>query len=321
MNSSENGSSAGATERPASGMPQNAGERASSSNGSDTPQPAAAPPPAPKSDRRRLEEALRGSSPAPGDSGDGGDGGEGVGSVSPSPPHSGPQGGETVSALGDGGETRSAAVGRNLEDLARDLDRDPSELYSTLIPIRDDQPVSLGDLKDAWQNRQAAEREIADTRARYDAEKLELADQRLMFAKLSESGRVPADMVEEFTADLQRQREKVSAMARKMFPDLNEPGAMEAERDAIAELMAPDGFRKSEIRVTDPREIRFLRRMRDVVKENAELKKQLRPAPPKTAKPQGTQERRSDTQQRMADARSIRSPRGKIAAVTGNQRK
>lgn len=311
MTSSESVSASGSNETQPQKMPPSSEAQRSSSSAPGTPP---AERPAAGNDRARLAEALRKPEEPEGQGGE-------ASAAAPSGPDHDIEG--SFGAEGGGGEQAGPVDSSGPltpKALAEKLDMDVADLYEMEITTGDGETVTLDTLKNAYASRRVAERGTAEREAALDRREADIADERSTWAILAEDGRVPADLVERAQEGINRRREREAAIARRLYPELNEPGAMDAERDAIVELMAPHGFKPAEVSISDHRELKFFRHIRSELKELARLRRETEQRPPKSATPQGSKARSSNGKQVMATARAARSPRAKIAAITGSRK-
>lgn len=215
-------------------------------------------PPTPRSD-----EDAPGEAPAAPEGAERGEGAEGAPDPAPAPPAS-------------------------LSEAAERLGMEPSELYKLKLTTGDGETVSLGEIKDAWQDRAARERETAQRATELDTrEAAVLADQRLWGELGDQLGQTLSAETRTQLQERLAERDRVERRKTlEAMPELADPARFDAFRDRVAGELEGYGYKPHEIVVGDHRHLVILRdliRMKDRLAKLEEYRPE-KPLP-KAAKP------------------------------------
>jgi hypothetical protein len=201
--------------------------------------------------------------------------------------------------------------------IAKRLDIPVEDVYGMQITTGDGEKVSLGSLKDAWQDRQEAARETAKREAGLDQrESAILANQRL-WSKVA--GDLAGKLSPETMNGLREQAQQMERQERQRMlqamPELNDEASFANWREKLVTVLGGYGFRPAEMVITDHR---MLLIMRDLMRTNERLAKLMSYSPskepPKAAQTQG----RSTPSNSKALAKRARNgtDSDKVAAVS-----
>jgi len=209
---------------------------------------------------------------------------------------------------------------RSLSDLAEHLDASPEELYKLELTTGDGETVKLGDLKDAWQNRQQAARESARRDSGLDEREAALrAEQALWEPVLRElNDKLPQEFKARLRGRDQQQLERERTRLLDAAPELADQTQFQAWRGEVVGFLAGYGYSPQEMAITDHRMLVILR---DHMRLKARLEKLMayEPGrdPPKPSKPQGRQPPQSRARHLVETARRSGREQDKLAAIAG----
>jgi hypothetical protein len=173
-----------------------------------------------------------------------------------------PQSPETVATPEPGAETQPATM--DLAALAERLGVEPESLYEVQFPMPDGaEPVSLGQLKDAWREGkglEAKQTELTRARAEWQADQIRQQreiDQLLSAIDPAAIRPEQAQAVQRVNAErLSRERE---ALLRTV-PEWSDPVAVQADVLAITAHLQPYGITAADVdAITDHRLLRYFR--------------------------------------------------------------
>ncbi len=180
----------------------------------------------------------------------------------------------------DGGLTPQA--------IAEGLGVEAAEVYDMDIPLGDDgETVKLGALKDAWQDRATAERESAEREAGLNEREAAIISDQQAWAMLAAEGQLTPKVFERVRERIGERMNQEQGLLFDLVPELRDETKLDLFRRDLVRVMGQVGYQPHEVVLGDHRQGLLLRRFVQLEKENAAMKKQLRPKPPRTPKPQG----------------------------------
>jgi hypothetical protein len=210
---------------------------------------------------------------------------------------------------------------KTLADLAERLDVDLEELYGLQLTTKGGgELVKLGDLKDAWQDRQQAVREIARRDSGLDEREAALrAEQALWEPVLRElNDKLPQEFKARLSSRDQQQLERERTRLLDAAPELADQTQFQAWRGEVVGFLAGYGYSPQEMAITDHRMLVILR---DHMRLKARLEKLMayEPGrdPPKPMRPQGRQPPQSRARHLVETARRSGREQDKLAAIAG----
>jgi hypothetical protein len=209
---------------------------------------------------------------------------------------------------------------KSLSDLAEHLDASPEELYKLELTTGDGETVKLGDLKDAWQQRQQAARESARRDSGLDEREAALrAEQALWEPVLRElNDKLPQEFKARLRGRDQQQLERERTRLLDAAPELADQTQFQAWRGEVVGFLAGYGYSPQEMAITDHRMLVILR---DHMRLKARLEKLMAyepgQQPPKPSRPQGRQPAQSRARQLVETARRSGREQDKLAAIAG----
>lgn len=178
-------------------------------------------------------------------------------------------------------------VPRDLHELAEALDVEPAELYKLQLTTGDGETASLGEMKDAWQGRKSAEREIAKKEADLNSREAGMIAEKQVLRRALSSNSLPPQAAAEFQQAIQHVYDREVHALLDVLPDLRDRAQMDTFRRDVVESYAEFGKKPHEIVFDDHRDALLVRRYAQLKRELAALKKQADPPPPKALTPQG----------------------------------
>ncbi len=182
----------------------------------------------------------------------------------------------------------AADVGLTPQAIAEGLGVDAAEVYDMDIPVGDDgETVKIGALKDAWQDRATAERESVEREAGLNEREAAIISDQQAWALLAAEGQLTPQVFERVRERIGERMNQEQGMLFDLVPELRDETKLDLFRRDLVRVMGQVGFQPHEIVLGDHRQGLLLRRFVQLEKENAAMKKQLRPKPPRTPKPQG----------------------------------
>lgn len=241
-----------------------------------------------------------------------------------------PAGDDPETPTGDPEPSEEVSAPRTLKELSEKLGVADEDLYNVELTTGDGEAVTLGELKDAWQDREAAERETA--------EKFDAIDERetALSADAHRLGMMVQDLVdvvgpervgpllEKQNEQYMRTRERERGMLMHVLPELRDAAKLDQFRDDLAETMGEYGVSRADIdRLMDHRLVWFARDAMRAMRKLRQLKAAPKPAPapkPRIRNPQGSSGGRGGRGSLIAKARSgseADKVRGISALLTG----
>ncbi len=204
-----------------------------------------------------------------------------------------------------------------LKELAEKSGLDIEAIYDIEIVTPTGERATISEMKDAFSNREAIQRENVEQQARRDEQETADIAQRAFLADLA--ARFGEVLTPDQRAEMQRQHTERDIRERDLLastaPELSNPQTFTAFRDDAVKLMTRYGFSPAEMQVSDHRQILMIRDMLKMHKrlgDIAKFKPKSKP-PGKTAtsgKPAST-----NSAQRANAAAASGSEADKVAAI------
>ena len=168
------------------------------------------------------------------------------------------------------GDTKSSKPA-NLHEAAERLGMETKDLYKLELSTQEGETVTLGALKDAWQNRQAHEQEIVKRNVQLDERENVTLQAQVLWAQLGEQA--AATLTDQQLMQLKQQmverEEAERATMLKIMPELAEPQTFAKFRqDAVDLLTKHYRYQESEIVINDSRQLQ-------VIRDNIRMRKRL----------------------------------------------
>lgn len=225
-----------------------------------------------------------------------GEGGAGAAERAPDGPDAelGADAQRTGAGDAEGAEGRETP--RTLKDAADRLGVEPDRLYDLEVTTGDGETVSLGELKDAWQDRAAAERETAQRSDAIDERETALSrDAQRLGQMVQELARTVGPQRLGQVAQLQEQHaQQVRAQERELMlhvlPELRDAARLDAFREELVEGLGAYGFTARDLDISDHRLVWFARDALRAMRKLKELRAAPDPVPskpPKARRPRG----------------------------------
>jgi len=199
----------------------------------------------------------------------------------------------------------------DLAALAEKLAMSPKELYKVLVPLgKGENPVTLGELKDAWQDAGKRQAEAAGLKEQRQKFELEAMSQRreieTLLAALPAEAITP-ELAHKARAEADRYMKRERELMLKAIPEWSDSSQLQADREQILAFIEPYGFSESDLSfVTDHRLVRMLRDMARRENERATVKdRKVTPAPARTDRP--TKAQRDSGAERLAKIKRERA--------------
>ncbi len=174
--------------------------------------------------------------------------------------------------------------------LAEKLEIPVEDVYKMEIPTGDGEAVKLGELKDAWQNREAAQQETAKREAALDQRETAIVAETRLWGELGDQlNHVLTPQARQKLLDHMAERE-VTERRRMVeaIPELGDQSHFDQFRNDVEDMLTKEyGFRPEEIVISDHRHIRVIN---DLMKLRKRLKalESFKPKPkPPTTKVRG----------------------------------
>lgn len=180
-----------------------------------------------------------------------------------------------------------AAKPGTLGDMAKQLGISPEEAYNLTIPTGDGEAVKLGDLKDAWQNRQAEARETAKRAEALDQrESAAIASEQFLVTFAEDLAKTASPQAMQGLVQQHQQRlhgEQIRLLAA--MPELRDPETLDRFKGQLVETLGRYGIAEDSPALNDHRVVLMVR---DLMRSKARLDKLLAfepdKAPPRQAK-------------------------------------
>jgi hypothetical protein len=142
-----------------------------------------------------------------------------------------------------------------LAEAAERLGIEPAAMYDLSINTGDGETVTLGAIKDAWQDRNSIAREGAKKAMELDARESELVAREAFYSRVQNelaqrlTPQMRSEIAGRFKAEQARHRE---ALLRAM-PELSDPAVMTSFLEQLGQEFEGHGFRPGEIQMLDHR--------------------------------------------------------------------
>lgn len=174
--------------------------------------------------------------------------------------------------------------------VAEKLGIEAKDVYNLEVSTGDGEAVTLGKLKDAWQDRQQAARETARREASLDERETALTADSILYSQLGgdlEKALTP-QMRQALVQRAQQSQTRERERALAAMPELRDQSVFEGFRSDLVKMLTGYGFRPQEMTISDHRMLLVLR---DAMRTKARLEKLLAYEPsapaPKAHKPNG----------------------------------
>lgn len=201
-------------------------------------------------------------------------------------------GDESSTGTEDGDLNTPSPTGKpkTMAEAAERLGIEAKDLYKLSITTGDGDTVSIGDLKDAHQNRLAAEQETAKREVALDQRETAItADQRIWAEMGDQLAQILTPQVRQQLAE--RMSERESAERRKLLqalPEMQDEAKFDQFRSDVVDTLGKYGYKPHEIVVGDHRQLIVLRDLIRLQHRVDQLSKfQPEPLMPRQSKPQG----------------------------------
>lgn len=232
-----------------------------------------------------------------------------------SPPAEGGDTGEDTQAPDEAPEgADEAPQPMTLAEAATKLGIEPAELYDLAITTGDGETVTLGDLKDAYQNRTAAQRESAEREAALDSREAQVIADQQVWSVLAATGQLPRGTLEAARNYLADHNSRQTDILMQLVPELQDDAKLDNFRRDMVRVLGEVGLKPQEIALSDHRQALFIRRYIQMERELKALKDASRPQPPKAGKPNGRGQR-SDPRSAIVNRARNGTETDKVAAV------
>lgn len=183
--------------------------------------------------------------------------------------------------------------------------------YGMQVPITGGEPVTLGELKDLYQNQQAAKLELIER-------------ENTMFRAVEQSSellnyvaQLPPQVVQAAQANIANEHRKQAGILSEILPEVRTDAGVKAVRDALLELGAEYNLQPHDIdQIKNAVTIKMMHdfaRLKAGIKAAKENVKPLRSTDPKPVA--GVTKPTSELQQLSAKAKQTRNPQDEAAAV------
>jgi hypothetical protein len=173
------------------------------------------------------------------------------------------------------------------QEVAEKLDIKPDAVYDMDIPLRDGESVSLGKLKDLWQEREAVEQEIAQKSTDLDRREATVIADQQAWAVLAAQGGLTGNALNEARQIVGKQIEREQGLLFDLMPDLQDAAKLDLFRRDLVRVMGKVGYKPHEIVLGDHRQGLLLREFISMERELNALRKANKKPPPKSHQPNG----------------------------------
>jgi len=184
----------------------------------------------------------------------------------------------------------------------------------------DGEPVTLGQLKDAWQDRETATRETVAKAAALDARESEILAHQTLISEMGDAieTHIPPELVSQYASRMQAEAGRERRKALETMPELADPTVYEAFRNEAAEYVKQFGYRPEELVIRDHRMLRVLKQ---AMNDRKRLQKLLDFKPAHKAPASLKQSARrgdggGETQQAIERAKKTGSQGDQLAAIS-----
>jgi hypothetical protein len=220
-------------------------------------------------------------------------------------------------------DTSEQAEPLTIKRLAEKLEMEPSALYRDLqISLGDGETVGLQALKDVYDNRQTAERVSEEKTADQERREAEIISQLQELRVMHEAGLPPAARAEAQKV-LRGRLQKETEWFLTLAPELRDPATLEGFKQDAVEAMQKVGIRRADMQqvMSHHGAGLLMRQLLKLERENSDLKQRNRPKPPRASKPNAVPSSQQYAGKRNAQAKTTPTPRGKVSAALGRNRK
>jgi len=210
---------------------------------------------------------------------------------------------------------------RTLAEVAEHLDIAPDQFYGLALTTGDGETVTLGALKDAWQEGREAQRETAQRETGLDEREAALrAEQALWEPILAElRDKVPQDFQARLRGQAEQTLSRERSRLRAAMPELADEAHFDGFRGKVIEFLSTYGYTPREMAITDHRMLVILRdhmRLKDRLEQLLAYEPERRPPEPSPAR--GRQPaKRSRAKQLVETARRSGRQQDQLDAISG----
>lgn len=207
----------------------------------------------------------------------------------------------------DAGEPSESSRGKErLKELVEELGTSFEEVYKEMkVPVANGREVTLGELKDAYQDREALVGEVVERREALDNQRAEnIKERQIIDQLLPHVAEVPPEVQEQVKQNYETALARETASLHAAMPHLKDSNNFEAFKTDFVEYMGGFGFKAPELTIADHRLIMALNAGMEAQKTLAKLKelkpvqstpRQRKPSAPSTGqagprKPQGREQ-------------------------------
>lgn len=219
---------------------------------------------------------------------------------------------------GSGGD-KAKGKPRSLSEAAERLGLKPEEMYALAVTgAGDGEAGTLGEMKDAWQEKRGYLREVAQRHADLDQRESAIAADHQLWGQVG--GELTAALTPETRAALKAGIERRDAMEREKLlremPMLKDPERLDMFRTEITRILSEEGYRPDEMGIVDHRQFKVLRRLIRAETRLAEILK-FRPehVPPPGAVAPGKVDQKGRTKAAMLERARTGGDADKAAAI------
>lgn len=205
----------------------------------------------------------------------------------PAEPPATPETGEPEAEVTQSDPVVEEPASLDLKTVAETLDMEPEALYDLEITTGDGEAVTLGVMKDAYQNRQQAERETAERDATLNSREAQVIADQQVWSVLAATGQLPQRALETAKAQLGQHQKQQTDILMTLVPELQDNAKLDNFRRDTIRVMGEVGMKPHEIALTDHRQALFIRKYVQMERELKALKAAAKPTPPKAGKPNG----------------------------------
>lgn len=204
-----------------------------------------------------------------------------------------------------------------LGDMAKQLGISPEEAYNLTIPTGDGEAVKLGDLKDAWQSRQAEARETAKRAEALDQrESAAIASEQFLVTFAEDLAKsMPPQAMQGLVQQHQQRLHTEQVRLLQAMPELKDPETLDRFHGQMVETLGRYGIGEDSPALNDHRVVLMVR---DLMRSKARLDKLLafepEKAPPRQAKTRPNDGEGTRRAQMMTRAKTG-STEDKVAAI------
>ena len=186
-----------------------------------------------------------------------------------------------------------------LADLVEELGTSFETVYKDMkVPVANGREVTLGELKDHYQSREALLSEVVESREALEAQRADnLRERQSIEMLMPHVASVPEETKQQVREQYETALQRETSSLQAALPQLKDQNAFGAFRDDFVEYMGQFGFKPSELTIADHRLILALNEGMELKKQFATMRDRLKPAAKspvrKVAKPVDKQQSRA----------------------------